>query len=588
MLVQYVLSVIMVTVIKMAKASTAALAEYEKRPWVKWYAEGVPADVEIPEKSIPEMIDEAVEKWGNKTAIVFYGKKMNHKEIRESSLRLATALHDKGVRKGDRVGILLPNCPQYIIAYFAILRLGAVASPMSPLYSPREIKHQLNDSGSKTMVCLDLLYENVERIRAETQLQNVITTSIDEYLPAMGRLFSRASGKTLSTEIGQKPGILMFQELLKQYPPEPPKVEINPKEDLAALPYTGGTTGVPKGAMLTHHNIAAIQEEMYIFFPDMYRAEEECTVALLPFYHIYGQSVIMMTGATRGGMGILFAKPELEDIISAMEKYKVTLFYGVPTLYKYFIDVKRARRFNWKRLKYIFCGADTLHKEVREDWMRFMGKEIREGYGLTETTAVTHTNPPGRNKPGSFGVPLPNTHIAIINPETDEFVPPGSEGELVASAPQVMKGYWNNPEANEKSFLKAGGRTWFKTGDIAKMDEEGYFYFVERTKDMIKYKGYSVFAHEIEEVLYNHPKIKEAAVIGVPDPDVGERVKAIVVPKTDYRGKLTEEEVLKWCEENLAHYKVPKAIEFRGEIPKTDAFKIDHKKLREELFLVKD
>ena len=568
--------------------SNLALAEYERRPWLKWYAKGVPADVEIPERSIPDMIDEAVTKWGNKTAIVFYGEKMKHKEIHELSLRFATALHDLGVKKGDRVAILLPNCPQYIIAYFGILRLGAVASPMSPLYSPREIKHQVNDSESKNIVCLDLLYENVEKVWKETGLQHAIITSIEEYLPRMGRFFSRTRGGTLSVETRQRPEILLFQDLIKKYPPKPPKVEINPKEDLAALPYTGGTTGVPKGAMLTHYNIAAIQEEMYRFFPDMYRAEEERTIALLPFYHIYGQAVIMLTGRIRGGLGILFAKPDLEDIIAAMEKYDVTLFYGVPTLYKYLLDVKRARRFSWKRLKYIFCGADTLHKEVREDWMRFIGKEIREGYGLTETTAVTHTNPPDRNKPGSFGVPLPNTHVAIIDPDTQEFLPPGEEGELVTSAPQVMKGYWKKPKANKESFMKAGGRVWFKTGDIARMDEEGYFYFVERTKDMIKYKGYSVFAHEIEEVLYNHPKVKEAAVIGVPDPDVGERVKAIVVPDTDYRGKLTEEEVTEWCEKNLAHYKVPKIVEFRGEIPKTDAFKIDHKKLRTELFLVKE
>jgi long-chain acyl-CoA synthetase len=567
--------------------SDLILAEYEKRPWTKWYPKGVPADIDIPEKSIPDMIDEAVKKWGNKTSIVFYGRKLKHKEIQELSLKFATALHDLGVKKGDRVAILLPNCPQFIIAYFGILRIGAVASPMSPLYSPREIKHQVNDNESKIIVCLDLLFEKVKQVWEETGLKHAIITSIEDYLPKMGRFFGKVSGRTLSVEISKKVEVSLFQDLIKKYPPNPPKIEINPKEDLAALPYTGGTTGVPKGAMLTHYNVAAIQEEMFKSFPDI-EDGKECTVALLPFYHIYGQSVIMMTGAIRGGLGILFAKPDLESIISAMEKYNVTLFYGVPTLYKYFLDVKRARRFNWKKLKHIFCGADTLHKEVRKDWMRFMNKEIREGYGLTETTAVTHTNPLGRNKPGSFGVPLPNTHAAIIDPETKEFLPQGKEGELIVSAPQIMKGYWKNPKANEESFIKAGGRTWFRTGDIARMDEEGYFYFVERIKDWIKYKGYSVFAHEIEEVLYDHPKIKEAAVIGVPDPEVGERVKAIVVPEIDYRGKLTDEEVVEWCEKNLAHYKVPKIVEFRGEIPKTDAFKIDHKKLRAELFLVKE
>jgi long-chain acyl-CoA synthetase len=571
----------------MKKESAEALAQYTKRPWTKWYAKGVPADVEIPEKSIPELIDDGVRKWGDKPAIFFYGRKLSHKEIHELSLRFATALYDLGVRKGDKVGILLPNCPQFVIAYLGILRLGAVASPMSPLYSPREIKFQLNDNGAKIIVCLDLLYENVDRIWDETGLKNAIVTSVEEYLPTMGRFFSKARGKTLSAEIRQRAGILMLQDLLEKYPPNPPKIEIEPKKDLAALPYTGGTTGVPKGAMLTHYNVAAIQEEMYRFFPDI-EDGKECTIALLPFYHIYGQSVIMLTGAIHGGFAILFAKPDLEDIIASMEKHSVTLFYGVPTIYKYLLDVKRARRFNWKKLKYIFCGADTLHTEVREDWMRFIGKEIREGYGLTETTAVTHTNPPGRNKQGSFGVPLPNTYVAIRDQETGDYVPVGKEGELIVSAPQIMMGYWNKPEANKQSFIEEDEKVWFRTGDIAKMDEEGYFYFVERTKDMIKYKGYSVFAHEIEEVLYDHPKIKEAAVIGVPDPDVGERVKAIIVPKTDYRGKLTQEEVIEWCEKNLAHYKIPRTIEFRGEIPKTDAFKIDHKKLREELFIVKE
>ncbi|MGD8544586.1 MAG: AMP-binding protein [Candidatus Bathyarchaeota archaeon] len=573
------------------KKESTTLQKYLGRPWLKWYAEGVPADVEIPEKSIPEMFDDAIKKWGDKTAIIFYGKKIKHKEIHELSLRFAAALHDLGVRKGDTVALFMPNCPQFIIAYHAILRIGAVASAMSPLYSPREIKYQINDSGSKKIVCLDMLFEKVDRIWKETELEHAIITGIQEYLPGSKRFFARIGGKAITATVPDRPNILNFQALIDKFDllhyARMPKVEIDPREDLAALPYTGGTTGVPKGAMLTHYNIAAIQEEMFQFFPDIEEGKER-TIALLPFYHIYGQSVIMMTGAIHGGTAVLFAKPELEDIISAMEKYDVTLFYGVPTLYKYFLDVKRARRFSWKRLKYIFCGADTLHKEVREDWMRFMDKEIREGYGLTETTAVTHTNPPDRNKPGSFGVPLPNTFVGIIDSGTGKFLPVGEEGELVSSGPQVMRGYWKKPEANKESFFQAGGRRWFKTGDIAKMDDEGYFHFVERTKDMIKYKGYSVFAHEIEEVLYSHPKIKEAAVIGVPDEDVGERVKAVVVSETEYRGKLSIEEVTKWCEENLAHYKVPKIVEFRGEIPKTDAFKIDHKKLRQELFLVKD
>jgi len=568
----------------MAKSkSDEARAEYEKRPWLKWYPTGCPADIEIPEKSIIEHFDEAAKKWGNKTATVFYGRKFKYKELRELSLRFATALHDLGIRKGDVVAILVPNCPQFMIAYFGILRLGAIVTTMSPLYTPREIVHQFNDSGARSVICLDLLYEKVEKAWEELDLKHVVVTSIADYLPSAGRFFGRLRGKTLGMEVPERPGIVQFQELIKKYPPTPPKVEINPREDLAALPYTGGTTGVPKGAMLTHSNILSLVEEIRIFWT---RVEDgkEVAVAVLPFYHIYGQAIIMLMGVLRGGTGIVFARPDLDEMLIAVDKHGVTLWYGVPTLYKYLVDHPRTKRINWKRIKYCICGADTLHEATRENWRRLTGVDIFEGYGMTETSGVTHANPQDRNKVGSFGVPLPSTYVAVVNLDTAEFLPPGENGECVVSGPQVMAGYWKKPEQNKKSYFKTGGRVWFRTGDMVRMDEEGYFSFVERTKDMIKYKGLQVYAKEIEDLLYDHPKIKEAAVIGVPTPDVGERVKAIVVPESDYRGKLTQEEVLEYCAETLAPYKIPKIIEFRGEIPKTDVGKADHKKLREELF----
>jgi len=565
----------------MTKSDTA-LAEYEKRPWLKYYPKDVPSDIEVPEKSVVEMMDETVKKWGNSTAIIFYGNKIKHKEIHELSLRFATALHDLGVRKGDMVAILLPNCPQFPITYYGILRLGATATTVSPLYTPREIAHQLTDSGAKIIVVLDLLYENVEKVWDEAGLKHAIVTSISEYMPGSGRFFRRAGGKTLEAQISTRPGVLQFQDLITKYPPNPPKVEISP-DDLAALPYTGGTTGWPKGAMISHRNIAAIQEQIWRTAPDMEEGKE-VTLAVLPFYHIYGQSVIMLSGAFRGGVGVLFPRPDLDEILDAIDKQGVTVFYGVPTLFKYLADHPRIKRVNLKKVKRFFCGADTLHEDTRRDWERETGREIYEGYGLTETTAVTHTNPFGRNKPGTLGAPIPNTHVAIAQMEKDEFLPPGQEGEIVVSGPQVLQGYWNRPEDNKKSFFEAGGRRWFRTGDVAWMDEEGYFHFIERTKDVIKYKGLQVFPHEIEDLLYDHPKIKEAAVIGVPDKEVGERVKAIVVLQREYRGKVTEEEITKYLEDKLAHYKIPKIIEFRGEIPKTDVMKVDHKRLREEVF----
>ncbi len=562
--------------------SDQALDEYLQRPWTKWYGNGVPPDIKVPEKNIVEVLDENVKKWGDKVALFFYGRKFKHKEIREASLKFATALHNLGIRKGDVVALYLPNTPQFVIAYHGILRLGATVTTVSPLYTPREIAYQLRDSKAKAIVCLDLHYEKVEKALEEAKVDHVIITSISDYLPSSGGLMARLRGQPLKEEIQKGQSLLYFQDLLEKHPPNPPSVQISP-DDIAALPYTGGTTGDPKGAVLTHRNIVAIQEQMRQMFTKI-EDGKECAIAALPFYHIYGQSVILLTGAFRGGTGVLFAKPELSEMLDAVQDYNVTLFYGVPTLYKYLVDEPKTKRTNWKKIKYLFCGADTLHEATRKNWVRITGRQINEGYGLTETSAVSHTNPPERNKPGSFGVPLPSTYAAVAHEDKDEFLPPGETGELVLSGPQIMREYLNKPEENAKCFFEARGMRWFRTGDIVRMDEEGYFFFVERKKDLIKYKGLSVYSHEIEEVLYKYPKVKEAAVIGVPDPEVGERIKAIIVPETDYRGKITEEEITKWCEERLAHYKVPKMIEFRGEVPKTDVGKVDHKRLREEIF----
>jgi long-chain acyl-CoA synthetase len=562
--------------------SDKALDEYLKRPWAKWYSKGAPPDVKVPEKSIVEAIDENCKKWGDKVAIIFYGKKLKHNEIREYSLRFAAALNSLGVHKGDVVAIYLPNCPQFVIAYHGILRLGATVTTVSPLYTPREIAYQLRDSRAKAIVCLDLHYDKVEKALEEAKVEHVIITSMSDFLPSGAGLMGRLRGKSPKEGIKKGEGLLQFSDLLEKYPPSPPSVQISPS-DIAALPYTGGTTGDPKGAVLTHRNVVAIQEQMRQFFTEIEDGKESA-LAVLPFYHIYGQSVIMLTGSFRGGSGILFPTPELSDVLDAVQDFNTTLFYGVPTLYKYLVDEPKTKRVNWKKMKYLFCGADTLHDATRKQWVRITGREINEGYGLTETTAVSHTNPPGRNKPGSFGIPLPSTYAAVANEDKNEFLPPGESGELVLNGPQIMREYLNKPEENAKCFFEARGMRWFRTGDVVRMDEEGYFYFIERKKDLIKYKGLSVYSHEIEEVLYKHPKVKEAAVIGVPDPEVGARIKAIVVPETDYRGKITEEEIITYCEERMAHYKVPKIVEFRGEVPKTDVGKVDHKRLREEIF----
>ncbi len=562
-------------------------AIYESRPWLKWYLKDVPPDVEIPEKSVVQTFDEGTDKWKNKTAIIFYGKKMSYKELREQVDRFATALHDLGIKKGDRVALLLLNSPQFIIAYFGALKAGATITAISPLYVSPEIKYQLEDSEAKTIVCQDILYDNVER--TGVKLDRVILTSITEYLPGtkkfLGSSVLRAVYQKMAAppvEIYEREGFYRFQDLLRKYPPNPPKIKFNIREDLVTLPYTGGTTGLPKGAMITHYNLTAARYLGEKFWGDVVQEGKETILAYLPFYHIYGQAVVMMGGLSQGYTLVIFTTPDLDDILNSMESYKATIFYSVPSLYEFLRDYHRTDRVNWKRIKVLISGADALLEDTAKGWEKRTGTKIHEGWGMTETSSVGMVSPYGKPKVGSFGIPLPNTVAGIIDPEGTNFLPVGEIGELVVKGPQVCKGYWNKPEETKKMFVDIDGETWLRTGDLAKMDEDGYFYFYDRKRDMIKYKGLAVFAREVEEVLVSHPKVKEAGVIGVPDPDVGEKVKAIVVLETEARGKISEEEIIKYCGERLAHYKCPKIVEFRGEVPKTDVGKVSRRELREE------
>ena len=562
-----------------------AKARYDEKPWLKFYPEGVPATVEIPERSLPDVFDEVAGKYSGRDAMIFYGNKISFGKLREEVDRFATALHELGIRKGDKIALYLLNSPQYVIAYFGALKVGAILTPISPVYTSIEVKHQVEDSEAESIVCQDFLYDNVER--SGVGFKNVILTSVAEYLP----LSKKLAGKSVLGRYGQMEvpspqfiesrGFHQFQKLIKKYPPTPPKVEINAREDIAVLPYTGGTTGLPKGAVLTHYNLLACGLQVQAFWP-IIEEGKEVIPALLPFYHIYGQVVVMINGLVLGSTLLLFTTPDLDEVLSSMERYGATAFYSVPTAYQFLKDYDKTGRFNWKGLKAITSGADTLHESTVKDWERRTGAKIIEGYGLTECSAVSHVNPLGRPKVGSFGVPLPNVGAAIVDYETGEYVPPGEVGELLIEGPNIMKGYWKRPEDTRESLVERDGKTWFRTGDLVRMDEEGYFFFYDRKKDMIKYKGYSVFAREIEEVLHQHPQVKAAGVLGVPDPTMGQLIKAIVVLQAEARGKVSEEEIVKYCEENLAHYKVPKIVEFRGELPKTDVGKVSHRELREE------
>jgi long-chain acyl-CoA synthetase len=564
-----------------------AKALYMKKPWLKFYPEGVPDMVDIPSQSVPEIFDDVTEKYGNKTALIFYGRKISYRSLREMVDRFAAALAGLGVSKGDTVALYLLNCPQYVIAYFAALKVGAKVTPISPVYTSKEVKHQLEDSEADTIICQDIMYDNVEK--TGLTLKNVILTGIAEYLPALKRLLGKSALGKVYREMHiptptfmEEAGLLQFQTLIKEYPPQPPHVQLDPERDIAVLPYTGGTTGLPKAAMLTHYNMSALRTQVIAFWP-LFEEGREVVIAFLPFFHIYGQVVVMLNSLAQGHTMVLFTTPDVDDILSAIERYQASGFFGVPTLFEYLKEYEKTERVNWKRLKMIVCGADTLHESTITEWERRTGAKIMEGYGMTETTAVSHSSPFHRPKAGSFGVPIPNVKAGIVKHEGTDFLPPGEIGELILSGPNIMTGYWKREEETREAIIDMDGEKWLRTGDIVSMDEEGYFHFFDRKRDLIKYKGYSVFARHVEEVLYQHPQIKAAGVVGVPDPKVGQLIKAYVVLQSEARGKISEEEIMEYCKENLAHYKVPKIVEFRGELPKTDVGKVSRRELREEV-----
>ena len=562
------------------------IQRYLDRPWLESYQPGVPRALEVPASSVPQVFDEATARSPDRTAVVFYGRELTYRELRDATDRLACALSALGVRKGDRVGLYLLNSPQFIIAYFAVLKCGAVVTPISPVYTSHEVRFQLEDSGARTIVCQDILYEKVERSGAA--LDAVVVTSVGEYLPGLKRLLGKGPLARLFSDVDlgtphvpSAPHVHWLQDLLREHPGRPAPIAIDPRTDLAALPYTGGTTGHPKGVMLTHHNLVAAAAVGHAAFPAL-EPGKEVLMAFLPFFHIYGQVAIMLNGLAQGNLLVLFTTPDTGAILAAMERYRATVFFGVPTLFEYLKDHKDTDKVSWRRLKLVVSGADTLHESTLRGWERRTGCSIVEGYGLSETCATSHVNPVHRPKAGAFGCPVPGMQAAVLDPETLQAVPPGETGELVLSGPNVMAGYWRRPEETERAFVERGGVRFLRTGDIVRMDEEGYFHFYDRAKDLIKYKGYSIFAKDVEEVLYSHPQVKAAGVIGVPDPAVGQRIKAIVVLQGEARGRVGEDELLAYCRERLADYKVPHVIEFRGELPKTDVGKVSRRELREE------
>jgi long-chain acyl-CoA synthetase len=513
-------------------------------------------------------------------ALAFLGTRITYRELKDAVDRFATALAGLGVAKGDRVAIVLPNCPQNVITFFAALRVGAIVVEHNPLYTETEMAHQLADCGAEVVVCLDRTYDTIAAVRARTSLREVIVTSVIDYLPGIRRYVApfTKKGKDISAPIPKDAPVRQFLSLLKSARSPARQVAIEPRTDLAVLQYTGGTTGLAKGAMLTHYNLVANAYQNRLWLPDV-QAGREVTLAVLPLFHAYGLTVCMNTGVLLGGTLVLLPRFDLGLVFKAIDEWKPTLFPGVPPIYKAMIDAPQVKQHDLKSIKACISGAMKLPVETQEQFERISGGRLVEGYGMTETSPSTHGNPVfGKRKTGTIGMPLPGTECKVVDQDDpSKETPVGEPGELAIRGPQVFQGYWNKPDDTAAALTSDG---WILTGDLAVMDNDGYFSIVDRKKELIIAGGFNIYPSEVEGVLFGHDQVADCVVVGVPDRYRGETVKAFVVTKPG--GSLTEDEVKEFCSTSLTAYKVPKVVEFRDELPRTVVGKVLRRVLLEE------
>ncbi|RJQ26845.1 MAG: long-chain fatty acid--CoA ligase [Peptococcaceae bacterium] len=531
----------------------------KERPWLKNYAPGVRPHLDYPEVPLYRFLDDAVAGYPEATATIFFGTELTYRSLGNMVDKMAGALAGMGIKKGDRVAVMLPNCPQLVVAYYGVLKAGAVVVMTNPMYMEKEITHQLNDAGAETIIVLDLLYPRVQNVRESTALKSVVVAS----------LFPGASAP--DNTIG-------FDELINRAEPEPPQVKIDPKVDLALLQYTGGTTGVAKGAMLTHYNLVVNTIQCKEVTGGNFQPGEEKILEVLPLFHVYGMTAGMNLAVAVAGAQILIPRFEIDWVLQAINDCRPTLFPGAPTIYIAVLNHPKIEEYDISSIKFCLSGSASLPVEVAAQFERLTGGRLVEGYGLTETSPVVAVNPLfGVRKPGSIGQPVPDTDCRIVDLETGEReLPAGETGELIVRGPQVMKGYWNMPE--ETALVLRNG--WLYTGDIARMDEDGYIFIVDRKKDLIIAGGFNIYPRDVEEILYEHSKVAEAAVIGVPDEYRGETVKAFIVLKEGETA--AAEEIIAFCRERLAAYKIPRIVEFREQLPKTIIGKVLRRVLMEE------
>ncbi|AFM40111.1 acyl-CoA synthetase (AMP-forming)/AMP-acid ligase II [Desulfosporosinus acidiphilus SJ4] len=531
------------------------------KPWLKNYPSNVRYQLDYPNKTLGQLFDETVSKMPDSLALIFADQRITYRQFGEQVDRFASALANLGIEKGERVGLMGPNCPQWEIAFFALLKLGAIVVQTNPMYVEREIAYQMNDSGATTLIVFELLYPRVKNILKETSLKRVIAFNYLNPVEASQDLYS-------------------FDNLI-QCEIAVPEVKINSSEDLAVLQYTGGTTGVSKGVMLTHRNLICNTFQVMELAVNIEYGKERI-LTILPVFHVYGMTDCVNFAVAIAAAQVILPRFEIEKVLETIQKHRPTLFPGAPTMYMAINNHPNIRHFreSLAAIKVCNSGSAPLPLEVAQKFAEVTQGEgnLVEGYGLSEASPVTHSNPLDRpTRPGSIGLPLPDTDCVIMDLETgDRVLPPGEIGELCIRGPQVMKGYWN--KAKETAETLRNG--WLYTGDIAKMDDDGYFYIIDRKKDIIIAGGFNIYPRDIEEVLYEHPKVKEVVVAGIPDQYRGETVKAYIVLQPDKEG--TEAEFTAFCKDKMAAYKVPRQVEFRSELPRTIVGKVLRRQLVEE------
>lgn len=551
------------------------------KPWQAIYPEQIPAVLSYEDKPLYSFLKESAEEFPDKVSIHFQGKELTFREVHESALKFAAYLKSIGLQKGERVAVMLPNCPQGVISFFGILMAGGVVVQTNPTYTERELEYQMKDSGAKMILVMDILFPRVSAVASRTDIEHIIVTAIKEYLPFPKNLiypFIQKKQYGIVINVEHEGNHHLFSEIMKRkITEEVDTVPIDVNNDLALLQYTGGTTGFPKGVMLTHKNLLANTKMCNAWLYKNKRGEERI-LAILPFFHVYGMTTVLVLSVMEGNTMIIMPKFDVEATLKTIQKQKPTMFPGAPTMYIGLLNHPDIAKYDLSSINACISGSASLPLEVQEQFEKITGGKLVEGYGLSETSPVTHANfiwDQPRVK-GSVGLPWPDTDSAILSLESNEELPPNEIGEIAIKGPQVMKGYWNRPDETEKTFKNG----WLLTGDLGYMDEQGFFYVVERKKDSIIAGGFNIYPREVEEVLYEHEAIQEVVVAGIPDPYRGETVKAYVVLKKNAR--VTEEELNEFARKNLASYKVPRSYEFRDELPKTTIGKILRRVLIEE------